>query len=285
MGILFLDNKSLIFISKMVSMKDLYARNPRCCECGATSPRWASINLGVVFCMDCSGIHRQMGTHISKVKSCTLDNWHADWIKLICNVGNEISNAYFEYSMPQEYAIDSKSIKHYNASRMREKIFNKYNQRKWTPPNRESPAELYLKGGKTSDSLPQSDKKISKEKLEVVQKPASNERKQLNTKVDLLDCPSVEQVNTAKSIAAVEDVKRASVEPDLMGFSQNTFPLIPLANHTYDKLDDLLNDLEYTPSQQQDKAPVAGQGAIPKVSSTTNKQKSKPKDPFLSLLD
>jgi len=287
----------------MITMKDLYVRNPRCCECGATSPRWASINLGVLFCMDCSGIHRQMGTHISKVKSCTLDNWQQDWLQLIYNVGNDISNAYYEYSLPQEYMIDSKSLKHYVVSRMREKIFNKYDKRKWTPPFREGPVELYLKGGVPTDCLPQSENsnsnvkaaapvvvpQPSKPAVEVNQKTGTNtapalaaERKQ-NIKVNLLDCPTIDQVNTAKTIAAVEDVKRASVEPDIMGFSQPTYPSVPLANHTYDKLNDLLNDLEASPSsnhhQQQQRV------TVPLVKTSTASNKSKPKDPFLSLLD
>ena len=43
------------------------AGNALCADCGASSPAWASINLGVVVCLTCAGVHRQMGVHISKV--------------------------------------------------------------------------------------------------------------------------------------------------------------------------------------------------------------------------
>ena len=33
-----------------------------------SDPKWASINLGVVVCIKCSGSHRDLGVHISKVR-------------------------------------------------------------------------------------------------------------------------------------------------------------------------------------------------------------------------
>jgi len=47
----------------------LVARNPVCADCDAANPEWVSINLGVVLCITCSGVHRSLGTHISKVSS------------------------------------------------------------------------------------------------------------------------------------------------------------------------------------------------------------------------
>ena len=38
-----------------------------------TDPDWASINLGILLCLECSGVHRGLGVHITKVRSATLD--------------------------------------------------------------------------------------------------------------------------------------------------------------------------------------------------------------------
>lgn len=45
-------------------------------------PRWASYSLGVFLCIRCAGIHRKMGTHISKVKSITMDQWTSEQIEV-----------------------------------------------------------------------------------------------------------------------------------------------------------------------------------------------------------
>ena len=44
-----------------------------CCECGQAA-EWASINLGVTLCLECSGAHRSLGVHITKVTEYRLRN-------------------------------------------------------------------------------------------------------------------------------------------------------------------------------------------------------------------
>ncbi|XP_018612688.2 arf-GAP with coiled-coil, ANK repeat and PH domain-containing protein 2-like isoform X3 [Scleropages formosus] len=70
--------------------------NDRCCDCGAADPRWASINLGITLCIQCSGIHRSLGVHFSKVRSLTLDTWEPELLKLMCELGNAVINGIYE---------------------------------------------------------------------------------------------------------------------------------------------------------------------------------------------
>ncbi|CAG5929207.1 unnamed protein product [Menidia menidia] len=70
--------------------------NKHCCDCGEPGPDWASINLGITLCIVCSGIHRSLGVHFSKVRSLTLDSWEPELIKLMCELGNTVINRIYE---------------------------------------------------------------------------------------------------------------------------------------------------------------------------------------------
>jgi Arf-GAP/SH3 domain/ANK repeat/PH domain-containing protein len=70
-----------------------------CADCGSgLKAEWVSINLGIVLCIECSGIHRSLGTHISKVRSLTLDttSFTTDIVELLLQVGNRVSNMVWE---------------------------------------------------------------------------------------------------------------------------------------------------------------------------------------------
>ncbi|XP_033097864.1 arf-GAP with coiled-coil, ANK repeat and PH domain-containing protein 2-like [Anneissia japonica] len=70
--------------------------NEICCDCRNKDPTWASINLGVTLCIECSGVHRSLGVHISKVRSLTLDAWEPETLKVMDQLGNIITNSIYE---------------------------------------------------------------------------------------------------------------------------------------------------------------------------------------------
>ncbi|KAK2795858.1 hypothetical protein FQN51_000341 [Onygenales sp. PD_10] len=66
--------------------------NDRCVDCQARNPGWASWNLGVFLCMRCAALHRKLGTHISKVKSLSMDSWSSDQVDNMKRNGNVVVN-------------------------------------------------------------------------------------------------------------------------------------------------------------------------------------------------
>uniref|UniRef100_A0A3Q3VUN8 Uncharacterized protein n=1 Tax=Mola mola TaxID=94237 RepID=A0A3Q3VUN8_MOLML len=70
--------------------------NEVCCDCGAADPKWLSTNLGILTCIECSGIHREMGVHISRIQSMELDKLGTSELLLAKNVGNSSFNEIME---------------------------------------------------------------------------------------------------------------------------------------------------------------------------------------------
>ena len=52
---------------RVMFLMDTIPANQKCADCGASGPDWASINLKIFICLECSGVHRALGSHISKV--------------------------------------------------------------------------------------------------------------------------------------------------------------------------------------------------------------------------
>uniref|UniRef100_A0A0C9RI34 TSA: Wollemia nobilis Ref_Wollemi_Transcript_18933_2194 transcribed RNA sequence n=1 Tax=Wollemia nobilis TaxID=56998 RepID=A0A0C9RI34_9CONI len=106
--------------------------NRECADCKSRGPRWASVNLGIFVCIQCSGIHRSLGVHISKVRSATLDTWLPEQVAFIQSMGNAKANSYWEAELPPNY--DRVGLENF--------IRAKYEEKRWIPRNSRSPPRL-----------------------------------------------------------------------------------------------------------------------------------------------
>ncbi|ORY35381.1 hypothetical protein BCR39DRAFT_509168 [Naematelia encephala] len=97
--------------------------NKSCADCRKNDARWASWNLGVYLCIRCSGIHRSMGTHISRVKSIDLDIWTPEQMENIQKWGNRRANLYWERHLKAGHTPPDHKIESF--------IRSKYESRRW----------------------------------------------------------------------------------------------------------------------------------------------------------
>ncbi|KAI8914754.1 hypothetical protein DFJ77DRAFT_548775 [Powellomyces hirtus] len=83
--------------------------NTTCADCDSTvDVQWASCNLGIVLCITCSGIHRGLGRHVSKVKSLSLDRWDQESGQVLLLLGNRLVNEIFEGGLEQAGGVKPK---------------------------------------------------------------------------------------------------------------------------------------------------------------------------------
>ncbi|KAL5614861.1 hypothetical protein BROUX41_004942 [Berkeleyomyces rouxiae] len=114
--------------------------NKVCADCKRNKhPRWASWNIGIFICIRCSGIHRSMGTHISRVKSVDLDSWTDEQVASVLAWGNARANKYWETKLAAGHVPSENKIENF--------IRTKYELKRWAMDGpRPDPATLNVEG-------------------------------------------------------------------------------------------------------------------------------------------
>lgn len=116
-------------------LKDLLLQsdNRVCADCGAPDPKWASANIGVFICLKCCGVHRSLGTHISKVLSVTLDEWSDEGIDAMIEVGgNASANSIYEAYIPDGVSKPGPDASHEQRAKF---IRSKYELQEFLKPS------------------------------------------------------------------------------------------------------------------------------------------------------
>merc|ERR1719323_390128 len=133
------DNQGLVeFQQTLVNYIRNIPSNNLCCDCAGTNDvTWLSTNFGVIVCIECSGIHREMGVHITKIQSLTLD--HIGTSQLL--VSRTMSNECFNKIM--EATADRKPQPSSSMEERKEYIRAKYIDKAFIQPYCSNPRELY----------------------------------------------------------------------------------------------------------------------------------------------
>ncbi|XP_011681568.1 arf-GAP with SH3 domain, ANK repeat and PH domain-containing protein 2 isoform X8 [Strongylocentrotus purpuratus] len=111
--------------------------NNICCDCTAADPQWLSTNLGILTCIECSGVHREMGVHISRVQSLELDRLSTAQLLLAITVGNEDFNEVYEATLEGNKPTHTSSM-----DTRKEFIRAKYEKKKFVLKTAAQPSQL-----------------------------------------------------------------------------------------------------------------------------------------------
>lgn len=218
-------------------------------------PRWASATLGTFVCIRCSGIHRNLGVHISFVRSVSLDEWQTKHVKQMVRWGNKRANEFWEATVPDDYYIPDENDSVANVERwIREKYEKKRFVAKTLPAWAEQDIDLSLPfatllagrgmpakkktdgasagaGGKLKAPSGSGMKVLAPTATPVAAPVAAAVEKAAPTPAPSIDLLGFDSFPTAPAVAPT---KAASLEADFAMFSMSTAPSpapAPVAPH------------------------------------------------------
>lgn len=84
--------------------------NDVCFDCSQPDPSWASTTFGIYLCQVCAGRHRSLGTHVSFVRSCLMDTWKDEHLKVMEFVGNSLFANFLEQHMGSDWESKFKKM-------------------------------------------------------------------------------------------------------------------------------------------------------------------------------
>ncbi|KAM6166127.1 stromal membrane-associated protein 1 isoform 1-T1 [Erethizon dorsatum] len=181
-----LNEQHQLILAKLLREED----NKYCADCEAKGPRWASWNIGVFICIRCAGIHRNLGVHISRVKSVNLDQWTPEQIQCMQDMGNTKARLLYEANLPENFrrpqtdqAVEFFIRDKYEKKKYYDKnaitITNKEKEKKKEEKKREKEAEKLTKPLTT-------EKLQKKEDQQLEPKKSTSPKKAAEPTVDLL---------------------------------------------------------------------------------------------------
>ncbi|CAN6879039.1 unnamed protein product [Brassica oleracea] len=155
--------------------------NRFCADCGAPDPKWASANIGVFICLKCCGVHRSLGTHISKVLSVTLDEWSDEEVDSMIEIGgNDSANSIYEAFIPHGFSKPGPDATHDQRLRF---IRSKYEHQEFLKPSLRITS---MKAPSTKSSSSYLSSSLSKKFMDSFRTNPSSQQPQLEGMVEFI---------------------------------------------------------------------------------------------------